>query len=101
MMEFDENKAIDFINQALINEGRTAYDEDEVLNIIDMVWDYYDENGLLEVEADPDDDDLDDLESEIVDYVTRMLRKDKKAKVVPEDVPVMVRAELAYEDSIE
>lgn len=101
MMEFDENKAIDFINQALINEGRTAYDEDEVLNIIDMVWDYYDENGLLEVEADPDDDDLDDLESEIVDYVTRMLRKDKNAKVVPEDVPVMVRAELAYEDSIE
>lgn len=48
MMEFDENKAIDFINQALINEGRTAYDEDEVLNIIDMVWDYYDENGLLD-----------------------------------------------------
>lgn len=51
------------------------------------------------MEADPDND-PDDIEGEVVDYVTRMLRKDKAAKVAPEDVPVMVRAEMEYEDSI-
>ncbi len=98
-MEFDEQKAIEFINLRLTEAGRKPYDEDEVFNVIDMIWDYYQENGLLEVEADPDND-PDDIEGEVVDYVTRMLRKDKAAKVAPEDVPVMVRAEMEYEDSI-
>ena len=40
-------------------------------------------------------------EQDVVDYVTRMLKKDKHARVAPEDVPVMVKAEMDYEDSIE
>ena len=98
-MEFDEQKAIEFINRRLTEEGRQPYDEDEVFNVLDMIWDYYEENGLLDVESDPDDD-PDDVESDVVDYVTRMLRKDKKATVRPEDVPLMVRAEMEYEDTI-
>ena len=40
-MEFDEQKAIEFINLRLTEAGRKPYDEDEVFNIIDMIWDYY------------------------------------------------------------
>jgi hypothetical protein len=98
-MEFDEQKAVEFINAKLIANGRKPYDEDEVINVIDMIWDYYQENGLLEIESDPDDD-PEDIESELVDYVVRMLRKDKSALVVPEDVPLMVHAEIDYEDSL-
>lgn len=46
-MEFDEQKAIEFINARLVENGRTAYPDDEVFNVIDMIWDFYDENGLL------------------------------------------------------
>ncbi len=99
LMEFDESKAIEFINRRLSEQGRTPYDDDEVLNVIDMIWDYYEENGLLDVESDPEED-PDDVESEVVDYVVRMLRKDKNANVAPEDVPLMVSAEMEYEDSI-
>lgn len=98
-MEFDETKAIEFINRRLSEQSRTPYDEDEVFNVIDMIWDYYEENGLLTVESDPDED-PDDIESDVIDYVSRMLRKDKNAKVAQEDVPLMVRAEMEYEDSI-
>lgn len=98
-MEFDEQKAIEFINNRLVQAGRNAYPDDEVFNVIDMIWDFYDENGLLELEADPDDE-PDDVEQEVVDYVVRMLRKDKDAKVHIEDVPIMVHAEMEYEDSI-
>ncbi len=35
-MEFDEQKAIEFINLRLTEAGRKPYDEDEVFNIIDM-----------------------------------------------------------------
>lgn len=98
-MEFDELKAVEFMNRRLTENGREPYDEDEVINIIDMIWDYYEENGLLEIESDPDDD-FDDVESEVVDYVTRMLRKDKNAVVDVQDVPLLVKAEMDYEDSV-
>ncbi len=64
-----------------------------------MIWDFYEENGLLDVDA-ADDDTDDDIEPDMIDYVTRMLRKDKGASIAPEDVPLMVRAEVDYEDSV-
>lgn len=98
-MEFDELQAVKFINDRLREAGRSPYPEDEVLNVIDMIWDFYEENGLLDVDANDDEPD-DDIEPDMVDYVTRMLRKDKGATVDPSDVPLMVRAEVDYEDSV-
>lgn len=98
-MEYDEIKAVEYINNVLKNNNRPQYDEDEVLNVIDMIWDYYEENGLLDVDL-ADDDDDEDIEDDLIDYVSRMLKKDKEAEVDQIDVPLMVRAEIEYEDSI-
>ncbi|MDE6448739.1 MAG: hypothetical protein K2L41_01505 [Muribaculaceae bacterium] len=98
-MEFDENKAVQLINKALVDNGRKPYSEDEILNIIDMIWDFYEENGLLEID-DTDDDDTPTLD-EILEYVTRMLRKDRLAKVESQDLPIIINAELDYEESLD
>lgn len=98
-MEFDELKAVEAINNRLTEAGRKPYETDEVLNVIDMIWDFYEENGLLDIESDPDDD-PDDIEQEVVDYVKRMLKKDKKACVDEIDVELMVKSEMEYEDTI-
>jgi hypothetical protein len=98
-MEFDELKAVEFINARLKEAGRSPYSEDEVLNVVDMIWDFYEENGLLDVDAGDEDED-DDIEPDMIDYVTRMLKKDKGASINLEDVPLMVRAEVDYEDSV-
>lgn len=99
-MEFDENKVVDHINRSLVAAGRKAYDTDEILNVVDMIWDFYEENGLLDVDLEEDDDEDEDIEPELVDYVCRMLRKDKAAKVAAEDVPLIVASEIEYEDSL-
>lgn len=98
-MEFDENKAVQLINKSLVDNGRKPYSEDEILNIIDMIWDFYEENGLLEID-DIDDDDTPTLD-EILEYVTRMLRKDRLAKVESQDLPIIINAELDYEESLD
>lgn len=98
-MEFDELRAVAFINDRLRQAGRNPYPEDEVLNIIDMIWDFYEENGLLDLDGDDDGSD-DDIEPDMIDYVSRMLRKDKGASIDPADIPLMVRAEVDYEDSV-
>lgn len=94
-MEFDENKAVDFINSRL---GDKKYPADEILNVIDMMYDYYEQNGMLD--PDNDDDDADDIEKELVEYVVKMLRRDKLAQIDIADAPLIVKAELDYEDQI-
>ncbi|MDE6544114.1 MAG: hypothetical protein K2K76_09135 [Muribaculaceae bacterium] len=95
-MEFDENKAVDFINSRL---GDRKYPSDELLNVIDMMYDYYEQNGMLD--PDNDDDDTEDIEKELTEYVVKMLRRDKLAKIDVADVPAIVKAEFDYEDSLD
>lgn len=102
MNVFDEDEAIKFIRNYMSADKRDLYSDDEILNIIDMIWDYYEDHGLLELPADEDDsaDDTPQL-SDILAYVKKMLSKDKLAVVDKDDVHLIVEAELAYEKSIE
>ena len=43
---FDENDAIEFIRKKLGDEISGMYSDDDILNIIDAIWDCYEENGL-------------------------------------------------------
>ncbi|RXE71464.1 hypothetical protein [Xylanibacter rodentium] len=97
---YDENKAVEHINNTLKGKGLSTYPEDEILNVIDMIWDYYEENGLLEIDDDFEADDDEDISGELCDYIKRMLKKDSHAVIKVEDVPVIVDAELEYEDSV-
>ncbi len=94
-MEFDENDAV----KAMQGAVAAGYDDNELLNIIDMIYDYYESNGLLEIDAEADDDDDVDP-ADIVAYVSRMLARDRGAHVVPDDVGPLVRAYLDYESNL-
>lgn len=97
---YDENEAVEFINNTLREKGIATYDEDEILNVIDMIWDYYEENGLLEIDDDFEADEDEDISSELCDYIRRMLKKDKHAVIKVDDISAIVEAELEYEDSL-
>lgn len=104
MNTFDEDEAIKFIRHYMGPDKQDLYSDDEILNIIDMIWDYYEDHGLLELPSDDEpqanDDDSPEM-PEIIAYVKKMLAKDKLAVVDKDDVPLIVEAELAYEKSIE
>lgn len=97
---YDENKAVKAINAALLHAGRNSYEDDELLNVIDMIWDYYEENGMLEIDDDFEADDDEDVATDLRDYILRMLKKDKESTISLSDVELIVNAELDYEDSI-
>ncbi|MCC8070730.1 MAG: hypothetical protein LIO90_02865 [Bacteroidales bacterium] len=100
MSDFDENKAIAHIRSKIGPEVSKRYSDDDLLNVIDIIWDFYEENGLLEIDADEDIDEtalLDDL----IIYAKRMLKKDKGSKILPEDVAPIINAEIDYEQSLE
>lgn len=99
-MEFDENEAVKYMRSHVPAELSAMYkDDDELLNLIDLIYDYYEANGMLDLDLDDADDelDVDDMQS----YITRMLKKDKGAKLLPEHVPAFVNAYMDYEDSLD
>ena len=44
-MQYDEAEAVKFIRNYMPEDIRDRYDDDEILNIIDMIWDFYEEQG--------------------------------------------------------
>lgn len=100
MNEYDEYAAIAEIKKALGEEAAKIYTEDQLLNVIDMIWDFYEENGLLDIDSDEDMDES-DIYDDLLTYVRRMLKKDKESRILPEHIETIVKAEIEYENSLD
>lgn len=98
MKDFNEKDAVKAMRQALSAEASQRCNDDELLNIIDIIWDWYEDNGLLDIDAEADDDEV-NVEA-LSAHVRRMLAKDKLSPVHPDDVEPLVVAELQYEQSL-
>ncbi|MDE6143888.1 MAG: hypothetical protein K2F94_07435 [Muribaculaceae bacterium] len=97
---FDEEDAIKFIRQELTNDENEKYDDDEILFIIDIIWDYYERNGFLSLNADITDDEELNIDN-LVKYVKNEIKKDGEIIMDPNDIEKIIKAELDYEESIE
>ncbi len=98
-MEYSEEEALNAICESLKNNGGKKVPVDEILNVLDAMMDYYDDHGLNEISVDIEDEDFLD-EADLIKYVKRMIAKDKHSPLTPEDVELIVKAELDYEDSL-
>lgn len=99
-LRFDEDKAIEFIRATLPEEVNKEYDDDDILYIIDIIWDWYEKNGYLEITADVTDEEVVKID-DLTDYVRKQLAKDKNFLIDTKDVGLIVKGELQYEESIE
>lgn len=99
MKEFDEKEAIKTMRADLSAESSALYDDDELLNVIDIIWDWYDDQGLLDIDAEADDEDVNT--DALIKHVGKMLAKDSDSPVKREDVEPLVMAELRYEQSLD
>ncbi len=95
MKEYDENEAVALMSKTLVPEKRN---ENAVCEVLDLIYDYYDENGDLDFNLDSDDDvDLDAM----VSYIARYLRKNSpEVEFSDEEIAAMVKAEIEYEESL-
>lgn len=99
MKEFDEKEAIKAMRSALLAESSALYDDDELLNVIDIIWDWYDDQGLLDIDAEADDEEVNT--DALIKHVGKMIAKDSDSPVKREDVEPLVVAELRYEQSLD
>ena len=97
---FDEDNAVKFIRAELPPVVSEKYDDDDILCIIDIIWDYYEKKGFLSlnsIETEDEQLDVDDL----VKYVKKEVKNDEEIIMDIKDVELIVKAELDYEESLE
>ncbi len=99
-MNFDEDKAIEFIRNFVGEDVSASYSDDEILYIIDIIWDYYERKGYLTVNSSATNEELLD-DDDLINYVRKELKNDQTILMDPKDVDLIVKAELEYEESLE
>lgn len=92
-----EQALIDATRAALPEDLRKKYNDDDLTIIYDIVWDYYDDKGLTDIDA---DDDTDLNVEDLIDHVKKMLQKDKGNTIDLNDVEALVNAEMTAEDKL-
>lgn len=98
--KFDEDDAVKFIRQELTPEVNEKYDDDEILCIIDIIWDYYERKGFLSLNMDVTEDEVLDVD-DLTKYVKKEVKNDQDLIMDPKDIEKVVKAELDYEESLE
>lgn len=68
--------------------------------MIDTIWDYYERNGYLSLDASVTDEEDTDVAA-LTAYVKKEIAKDKEILMDPADVDLIVKGELAYEQTLE
>lgn len=99
-VKYDEDKAIEFIRKTLTAEVNAEYDDDDILYIIDIIWEWYEKNGYLDLNSEVTEEEEHDL-SKLTDYVIAQLKKDKETGMDLTYVGQIVKGEIEYEESIE
>lgn len=93
---YDDKEAVEYIQDHLPQEAKDKFTDDQVLYISDTVYEYFEENGMLN-DDEPIDIDVEDL----TEYVVRALKKDKDfGQFDPELVRWVIECELDYEESL-
>ncbi|MDE6337601.1 MAG: hypothetical protein K2J63_04760 [Muribaculaceae bacterium] len=98
--KFDEDDAVKFIRAELPQEVSLKYDDDEILCIIDIIWDYYEKKGLLSLNLAETDEEVLDVD-DLTKFVKKEVKNDQDLMMDPKDVELVVKAELDYEESLE
>lgn len=92
MFEYDEEDAVAYIRNYLPQELKSKFSDDDLNYIIDLIYEYYEREGLLNDDEEEVDVDLDDLTA----FVVKNAMKDKVGVYKDEEVRFIVDGEIGY-----
>lgn len=97
---YDEDDAVKFIQNYLPQELKGKFSDDEINYIIDIIYEFYEDKGLLN-ESSSDDEIIDINEDELTEFVLKNTKKDKLKEFSADEITFIIQGELAYCESID
>jgi len=98
-LNYDEEEAVTFIKNSLPQELKDKFSDNDINYIIDIVYDFYEERGLMDENLE-DEDAFDIDEEELTDYVYNNTKKDKIKSFTREEITFVIQGEISYCESI-
>ncbi len=95
--QYDESQAIAFIRNQIPQELKDKLSDDEIIYIVDLIYDYYESRGFLDVDQ---DEEVEIDEMELLEYVVKNAKKDKVGEYTTDEIRFVVQGELDYCESI-
>ncbi len=93
MKLYNDKEVLDFIRQQI---SPVSLLDDEIRDIIDALYDYYDDNGLLDIDYDEDSDEAeDDVDLDQIAYILSSEIDYPKGTILS-----VIKAENKYQDSL-
>lgn len=99
-LEYDEDRAIEFIRKYVGENVSNQYSDDEILFVIDTMWDYYERKGFTKLNSKATENELLD-EEDLLAYVKKEIANDGEILMDPDDLGKILKGELEYEESLE
>lgn len=99
-LHYDEDNAIRFIRGTLPDNVNMQYADDDILYIIDIIWEWYDKKGFLNLDSEVTEEEEHNLD-ELTAYVKKQLSRDKEYMLDTKDVGLIVKGEIEYEKTVE
>lgn len=97
---YDEDDAVKFIQNFIPQEMKGKFTDDEINYVIDIIYEFYEDKGLLDESNTSDDEIVDIDEDELIEFVLKNTRKDKLKEFSAEEITFIIQGELAYCDSL-
>lgn len=97
---YDEDDAVKYIQNYLPQELKGKFSNDEINYIIDIIYEFYEDKGLLN-ESSSDDEIIDIDEDELTEFVLKNTKKDKLKDFSADEITFIIKGELAYCESID
>ncbi len=96
---YDEDEAVKFIQNYLPQEIKGKFSDDEINYVIDIIYEFYEEKGLLD-DNNSNEEIVDIDEDELIEFVLKNTKKDKLKVFTTEEITFIIQGELAYCDSL-
>lgn len=96
LLVYDEDEAVKFILNFIPAESKDRIDNDKIEYVLDVVYDFYDENGLIDEDS-TEEASID--EEEMFKYILKCSKKDKM-KLSEDDIQIILDGEYEYGKSL-
>jgi hypothetical protein len=96
LLPYDDDDAIAFIRNYVPQELKEKFSDDDLNYLVDLIYEFYEDKGLLEDTDEEVSIDLDELTA----FVVKQAKKDKVGVYAEDEIRFVVDAEIAYCDSI-
>ena len=95
---YDEDDAIEFIQSCMPGNMSEQLRDDDIIYLIDLIYEYYEEKGYLNDDA---EEEIELDEDDLVNFVFKQAKSDNIENLTVEMVEVIIDGELSYCESLE